>query len=122
MFLCLQTGAAHAEVGGYEAAEAAFSRAHEQCMRLMKDLKSPDISESQLLELSTSSIDLLLDRLVNAWKLQQTVHTNPRSSDGILHAYVLHVLHMWFPSAECSHEQPGIHLAGLIHIASCELM
>ena len=44
-------------------------------MRLMKDLKSNDISESQLYELSTSSIDLLLDRLVNAWKLQQTVPT-----------------------------------------------
>ena len=83
---CPQTGAAHAEVGGYEAAEAAFGRAHEQCMRLMKDLKSPDISESQLLELSTSSIDLLLDRLVNAWNLQQTVHTNPPQIDGILQA------------------------------------
>ena len=86
MFWCLQTGVAHAEAGGYQAAEAAFSRAHEQCMRLMKELKSADISESQLLELSTSSIDLLLDRLVNAWKLQQSVPTNPPSSGGILQA------------------------------------
>ncbi|CAK0782849.1 hypothetical protein CVIRNUC_006044 [Coccomyxa viridis] len=67
-----RTGVAHAEAGGYEAAEAAFSRAHEQCMRLMKDLENAGISESQLCELSTSSVDLLLDRLVNAWKLQQT--------------------------------------------------
>lgn len=80
---CLQSGAAHAEMGAYEAAEAAYSRAHEQCMRLMKDLKSADISESQLCELSTSSIDLLLDRLVNAWKLQQMVPTDRLSNSGI---------------------------------------
>ena len=73
----MQTGLAHAEVGAYEAAEAAFNRAHEQCTRLMNDLKSADISESQLCELSSSSVDLLLDRLVNAWKLQQMVLTGP---------------------------------------------
>lgn len=92
---CLQTGVAHAEAGGYEAAEAAFSRAHEQCMRLMKDLENAGISESQLCELSTSSVDLLLDRLVNAWKLQQTVHTDPPSLCGTLQAWCKQMQLSW---------------------------
>lgn len=70
---CFQTGKAHAQAGEHEAAEASYCRAQEQSNRLMKDLDGADLPEAQLCEIMTGCLDLLLDRLVNAWKLQQQV-------------------------------------------------
>ena len=73
LLLLLQTGAAHAAAGEHEAAEAAFSRAQEQCMRLMKDLQGAAVTEAQSADILTGCMDLILDRLTNAWKLHQKV-------------------------------------------------
>ena len=70
----MQTGAAHARAGEHEAAEAAYSKAQTQCTRLMKDLEGMDATEAQQCDIMTGCMDLILDRLTNAWKLHQKVH------------------------------------------------
>ena len=76
----LQTGAAHAKAGQHEAAEAAYSRAHKQCMLLMKDLQGAEITEPQHCDIMAGCMDLLLARLTNAWKLHQEVEPETYSS------------------------------------------
>ena len=71
--LLLQTGAAYAKAGEHEAAEAAYSRAQEQGARLMKDVQDTNVTQAQLCDIMTGCMDLILDRLTNAWKLHQTV-------------------------------------------------
>lgn len=85
----MQRGAAHAKAGQHEAAEAAFSRAHKQCMLLMKHVQGADITEAQHCDIMAGCMDLLLDRLTNAWKLRQEVErstcTFPLITPGSLH-------------------------------------
>jgi len=42
-------------------------------MRLMKDLQGTDVTEAQQCDIITGCMDLIIDRLVNAWKLHQKV-------------------------------------------------
>lgn len=69
----LQMGAAHANAGEHEAAEAAYSKAQALCTRLMKQLQDANVPEAQRISILTCCMNLILDRLANAWKLRQTV-------------------------------------------------
>ena len=71
----MQMGAAHAKAGEQEAAEAAYSKAHELCTRIMKDLTGAGVPEAQRISVMTACMALILDRLTNAWKLHQVVST-----------------------------------------------
>ncbi len=71
--LLLQTGKAHAEAGEHEAAEAYYARAQEQSAHLRQDLKGTDVSQLQNCDLMAACMDLLIDRLANAWALHQKV-------------------------------------------------
>ena len=42
-------------------------------MRLMSDLEGTDATEAQQCDIKTGCMDLILDRLTNAWKLHQKV-------------------------------------------------
>jgi len=42
-------------------------------MRLMKDLQGTDVTEAQQCDIMTGCTDLIIDRLVNTWKLHQKV-------------------------------------------------
>ena len=69
----LQTGKTHAEAGEHEAAEACYARAQEQSARLQRDLKGADVPQTQQCDSMAACMDLLIDRLTNAWALHQKV-------------------------------------------------
>ena len=73
MLLLLQIGAAHAKAGQQEAAEAAYSKAQELCVRIMTDVKGTGVPEAQRIGVMTGCMALILDRLTNAWELRQMV-------------------------------------------------
>lgn len=69
----LQIGCSHSELEEFEAAEAAFGKAHEYSVRLHKDLQQPGTPEDLLKEFTDDFCLLLIHRAKNAWQLQQKV-------------------------------------------------